>query len=83
MLFSIAKLSLHAGTRPDDRSEVNGDYNSKMRDLNANLLIVNAHLKILGVCEEIKSAGETIVELDSDATMAKLAKGAVMPAESC
>ena len=75
MLFSIAKLSLHAGTRPDDRSEVNGDYNSKMRDLNANLLIVNAHLKILGVYEEIKSAGETIVELDSDATMAKLAKG--------
>ena len=75
MLFSIAKLSLHAGTRPDDRSEINGEYNSKMRDLNANLLIVNAHMKILGVCEEIKSSGETIIDLESDSTVAKLVKG--------
>eukprot|EP00943_MAST-04B_sp_MAST-4B-sp1_P000903 g903.t1 len=72
MFYSIAKISLFAGTRVNEKSQENAEYTSKMQDLNANLLITNAHATILEVVETLARDKKNA---DEDLTLAKLIKG--------
>ena len=81
MLYSIAKLSLFAGTRANDKTPENVEYTKKMEDLNANLIITTAHETILEISSELAKSGDNLSsntprkdEAD-DATKAKLENG--------
>jgi hypothetical protein len=72
MFYSIAKISLFAGTRANEKNPENAEYTSKMQDLNANLLITNAHATILEVAETLARDKK---KSDEDSTLGKLIKG--------